>query len=333
MIPAIGDEAKTPPADWWTIRAARFAAARAGLRDKPVLTVLQPFGPMDNDIPGLDVHFADHGWFANNPGRAADIYFNQGYEHNIGPLWDVVRSGRAAVSACWFWDNHHLFATTTRGAVLSDIFFHAHSFAAHYLPREMSEDGGFIPLAPIFWPDSLVRSMLADTLTRPRDGRLYGGYNAYREFPDRDRFLEAVIARVPESRIRIYPHGMAPHPYYALPLAEKLDEWLSFKVSLCASFGTNTTIRMFEALLAGQIPIVVGRIHDLDMLFPAADRAMLPMLVVEEYDPEAVRACHAEALARFDAEGAEGIQRRSDYILARHSLRCRIQAMVARIRG
>lgn len=325
------EPADAPP--WWEQRAKRFDAARAALRDKPLLTVLQPFGRMDNDIPGLDVQFADHGWFAKNPQRTADIYFNQGYDHNIGPLWDVVRSGRAAVTACWFWDNHHLFAATTRAASLCDISFCSHSYAAQYLPQELSLYGGWIPLAPIFWSDSQVRSMLADAAERPRDGRLYGGYNSYQEFPDRDRFLAAVTARMPDSHIRIYPHGITPHPYYALPLKEKLAEWLSFKVSLCVSFGTNTTIRMFEALLTGHIPIVVGRIHDLDALFSAAERAALPIYVVEDYDAEAVAACYAEALARFDAEGPAGIKRRSEHILARHSLRTRIQDMVARIRG
>ncbi len=325
------DATDLPP--WWAQRAGRTAAARAALRDKPVVAVLQPFGPVDNDIPGLDVQFADHSWFEGNPTGTADIYFNQGYEHNIAPLWDVVRGGRAAITACWFWDNHHLFATTTRAAALCDITFCAHSYAAHYLPTELSAFGGFIPLSPIFWPDSLVRRMLAETMARRRDGRLYGGYNSYREFPDRDRFVEAVVARIPDSRLRIYPHGVVPHPYYDLPPEARLDEWLSYKVALCASFGTNTTIRMFEALLAGQIPIVVGRIHDLEALFPAEIRAALPMHVVEEFDAEAVAACHAQALAQFDAEGEVGIRRRSDHILRHHSLRARIQEMVARIRG
>lgn len=322
-----------PAPPWWEVRAERFARARAALRDKPVLTVLQPFGPMDNDIPGLDVQFADHNWFAANPAGEADIYFNQGYQHNIGPLWEVIRSGRAAVSACWFWDNHHLFASTMHAAMLADISFCAHSFASHYVPNELGEYGGFIPLSPIFWQDSLVRRLHAQSAGRPRDDRLYGGYNSYQEFPDRDRFLEAVIAEVPASRIRIYPHGISPHPYYVLSQEEKLTEWLSFKVSLCASFGINTTIRMFEALLAGQIPIVVGRIHDLDMLFSREDRAALPMYVVEEYDAERVKACYAEALLRFDAEGQAGVARRMQYVLDRHSLRCRIQEMVRRIRG
>ena len=110
------DPADTPP--WWEQRARRFDAARAALRDKPVLTVLQPFGRMDNDIPGLDVQFGNHSWFANNPQQTADIYFNQGYDHNIAPLWDVVRSGRAAVAACWFWDNHHAKVLNLRTALV-----------------------------------------------------------------------------------------------------------------------------------------------------------------------------------------------------------------------
>lgn len=320
---------------WWLVRQERFRAGVAALRDKEVITVTQPFAPIDNDIPGVNVLFANQNYFIEDPTRTADIYFSQGYSPDIPPLWDVVRSGRAGVTACWFWDNHHLIASTMRAAMLADISFCAHSFASHYVGNELGRYGGFVPLCSPFWSNSVARKVLDEVAGKPRADALYGGYNSYKEWPERDVFLRQVMEAIPNNVIKMWPHGMPgdQHPYYSLPAEEKLKDWCSHKVALCVSFGVNTTMRIFDALLAGQIPLVVGDVHDLDMIISPADQATLPVMRIRSLDAGAVREHYAKALQLFDSEGEAGIRRRSEFILAHHMPRNRVIQMVEAIRA
>jgi hypothetical protein len=320
---------------WWDVRERRLRSAVQKLREKDLLTVIQPFSAMDNDIPGMNVLFAGEGYLLDDEGATVDIYFNQGYHPDIKKIWDVTRTGRAAVTSCWFWDNHHLFVDTMHAAMLADVSFCAHSYSTHYVPNELGRYGGFVPLTPIFWSNSLVRSLMLEATGKRRRDELYGGYNSYAAWPERDAFLNACMEAIPNNVIKIWPHGLPSdqHLYYTMPREDKFREWLDYKVTLCVSFGINTTMRMFESLLSGQIPVVVGEIHDLDAIIPLSVQEQLPLIRVKTFDAAAVREAYAVALERFDLEGEEGVQRRSRYILENHMPRNRIIQMVDYIRN
>ena len=69
------------------------------------------------------------------------------------------------------------------------------------------------------------------------------------------------------------------------------------------------------------------------MIIPPWDQEKLPLIRVRTLDPAAVREAYAVALERFDADGEEGVQRRSSYILENHMPRNRIIQMVDHIRN
>jgi hypothetical protein len=219
--------------------------------------------------------------------------------------------------------------------MLADVSFCAHSYSTHYVPNELGRYGGFVPLTPIFWSNSLVRSLMLEATGKRRRDELYGGYNSYAAWPERDAFLNACMEAIPNNVIKIWPHGLPSdqHLYYTMPREDKFREWLDYKVTLCVSFGINTTMRMFESLLSGQIPVVVGEIHDLDAIIPLSVQEQLPLIRVKTFDAAAVREAYAVALERFDLEGEEGVQRRSRYILENHMPRNRIIQMVDYIRN
>lgn len=319
---------------WWVLREMRLREAVRRIGDKSTITVLQPFAVVDNDIPGVDLRFANHTFF-DDENAEADIYLSQGYGQDIAPLWNVVKTGRAGVAGCWFWDNHHLLTDTMHAAMLADVNFCAHGFASHYVANELGQYGGLVPLCPIFWTNSMATSVLKEMEGGPRSNRLYGGYNSYLQWPERNSFLRACMEVIPENAIEIYPYGTLPqdHRYYALSREAKLREWCSHKTALCVSFGVNTTMRMFESLLGGQIPIVVGDIHDLDAIIPPADQMALPLIRVVEPDPRAVRQAYEHAIECFDADGEIGARRRSEYVLQRHMPRNRLLQMIDRIRN
>ena len=319
---------------WWSVRQQRLREAVQSIRAKKDITVVESIFSckVENDIPGINLVQAEIDYF-DDPSATADIYLNPGYEHNIGPLWAVIQRGQIGVSSCWFWDNHHLFKSTMRAAMLVDVYFCAHAYAGDYT-NELGRYGGGIPLCGTFWSQTLVETVMADVAGRPRSDHLYGGYNCYPEFAQRTVYLQACQAAVPLNDLKLWMHGLPreQHLYYAMSHEQKLRDWCGYKVCLCVSFGSNMTMRIFEALLSGQIPIMVGDILDFGQVFPAEDVASLPILMVPADDVQAVAQAHREALQRFDAEGPAGIDRRSAYALARHMPRNRIVQMVEAIR-
>jgi hypothetical protein len=221
-----------------------------------------------------------------------------------------------------------------RGSILADVTFVAHNFAAHNYFNELGQYGGFVPLCPIFWGSALVERISNECENKPRSNAIYGGYNSYQEFAERDVFLNEIKDKMPDHHIRQWPHGTpwSEHGYYSLSHEDKLREWCSFKVALCVSFGPNTTIRMFEALIGGQIPLVVGNISDLNLIISPEDQVLLPIICVPGGDVNLVADAFGLALKSFDQEGEVGVRRRRLYAQQRHMPRNRLVAMIDAIK-
>ncbi len=305
------------------------------MRRKETITVVESIFSceIENTIPGLQVIQAEADYF-DDPRHTADIYLNPGYDHNIASLWQIIQTGRVGVTSCWFWDNHHLVKSTMHASMLVDVTFCSHNYAAHY-ENELGRYGGFVPLCGTFWSQTLVETVTRDVRGQKRKDHLYGGFNCYPEFPERTVFLEQCRKEIPLNDLKLWMHGLpsGAHLYYAMSHEAKLRDWCQYKVSLCVSFGSNTTMRIFEALLSGQIPIVVGDILDLHLIFSPEDEAMLPLVRVASNDVEHIIEAQRRAILLFDQDGQDGIDRRVAYALARHMPRNRLTQMVEAIKN
>ena len=304
------------------------------IRGKRKLVVTQPFFRIDTPIDDCEVHWANASHYYHHQQFASDIFFNQGYAPDFGRLRYVRGTGRAAILATWFWDNHHLFADTMHAAMLSDVFFAAHGYRSAYIRNSCSLSGGFIPLCPVFWQVSEVEEAATRALLAPRSDLLYGGYNSYVEFPDRDMLIARIKAHIPDNSLFVTPHGtpVDKHPFYGMTPVDRMIEWMSFKVSLCLSFGGNTAIRIFDMLLGGGIPLIVGRPADLDEIIPRHLQDSLPVIVIDDDEPEAIDAAFRLALARFDQGGVDGVMTRHLFIRDTHMPHHRLGRMIGKIR-
>ena len=320
--------------NWLVAQREDLKASLREIRSKRHLVVSQPFFALDAPIHECDIYYANSEHFQNHPDFVADIYFNQGYRPDFARLRYMRGTGRATLLATWFWDNHHLFADTMHAAMLSDVYFSAHGYRSAYISNGCSVDGGFMPLCPIFWQQHEVETAASRALLAQRSDLLYGGYNSYAEFPDRDLVIERIKQHIPQNNLFITPHGtpVDQHPFYGMTPVERMLEWMTYKVSLCLSFGGNTAIRIFDMLLGGGIPLVVGRPADLDTIMPRTLQDMLPIIVIEDDSSAAIEAAYRAALARFDADGVDGIMRRHAYMKDNHMPRHRLGAMVDKIR-
>lgn len=321
--------------NWLVAQRNELKASLRMIRSKQHLIVTQPFFVVDTPITDCDIHFANSEHFENNPEFIADIYFNQGYSPDFSRLRYMRSSGRAALLATWFWDNHHLFADTMQAAMLSDIYFSAHGYCSAYIRNGCSVDGGFMPLCPIFWSSKEVETAASQALLATRSDLLYGGYNSYRDFPQRDVLIEQIKRHIPSNNLFITPHGTPTdqHPFYGMTPIDRMLEWMKYKVTLCISFGGNTAIRIFDMLLGGGIPLVVGRPKDLDAIIPRHMQEALPVYVIDDESPQAIEAAYRICLERFDEGGMDGVMLRHIYTRDNHMPRHRLSAMIDRIRS
>jgi hypothetical protein len=90
----------------------------------------------------------------------------------------------------------------------------------------------------------------------------------------------------------------------------------------------DLSTRFFDALAAGQVPIVASNILDLDRIVPPDLQARLPIIRLQDYTVPALREAHERATAAFDREGNEGAERRHRFILENHMLAHRTRVLL-----
>ena len=320
---------------WLAVQREQLREGLQQIRGKQHLTVTQPFFRIDGDVPNATTFWANDSFFRNDETASVDIFFNQGYAPDRDRIAYVRSTGRAAIHATWFWDNHHLVADTMHAALLSDVYFCAHGYSSSYIRNKLALNGGFMPLCSVFWTISEVQEAATRGILSPRSEKLYGGYNSYLEFPERDVLIERIKKRIPYNNIFTTPHGTQPedHPFYSMTPVDRMLEWMHYKVSLCLSFGNNTAVRIFDMLLGGGIPLIVGRPADLDTIFPHGVQDTLPIIVVDDADPDAIAEAFELSLKRFDEGGLDGVMTRHAYAMANHMPHQRLARMIDVIRG
>jgi hypothetical protein len=312
---------------WFQKRDFELKEKFKNIKLKENLKIGQPFAPIDKKINNRSINFLNYNHIIQNTNNELDILFFQGYSPETEKIISVLNSGQVGIVATWFWDNHHLFIETTRNSFLADINFVSHYYSSHYLHGNLHNWGGFIPLAPISWSENEVINYREKYFSLCRDERLYGGYNAYDKWPEREKWLNSVMESDIPNNIKIYRHGSNIHPYYNLSREEKFKEWSSAKVCLCTSFDKNTTIRMFDALLTGGVVLLTGEIADLTMIFPE-DLLSLGIVHLKNPTIKELKNGYDQAIELFNSTGVDGMLSRSNYIFNNHMPINRIQSMV-----
>jgi hypothetical protein len=213
------------------------------------------------------------------------------------------------------------------GAV--DAFFPSHRTAVDYLPRWDSRHalGPIVPLASNQWARGTLERLWQQHRAMPRDDALTGGFAFYPVARRRNRLLAEIAAAWPEAGLCIDEGSNAYHRWSA---DERFLSWRRCKTSLALAVGSDLACRFFDALAAGQVPIVPPDILDFDNVIPPEDQRALPVVRLREYSVPALLAAHAEAIAAFDRDGAAGAERRHRYALDRHMLAHRVADLVHR---
>jgi tetratricopeptide (TPR) repeat protein len=255
------------------------------------------------------------------------IVFSSGIDAAQWTRVDEIR--RVAPSSpivAWLFDSHHCYLWNRLLARAADISFPSHATPIDYLrdPNHSGLVGRVIPLAVTQWSRPELTSLYRDTADERRSDQLHGMFGFHKVAHRRNVFIDLLAAARYENTLGFIEVDR----YLGLPARERFLAWRRHKTSLCIPVNGDLSTRFFDALAAGQIPIVPMDIPDFDRVIPPTVQRALPVIRLRDYSIEAAEEAHAAALAAFDARGEEGALRRHRFVLERHMLAHRIGEIV-----
>ena len=237
-------------------------------------------------------------------------------------LRQVREQGHDGPVVGWFWDNHHHVFENYRATADLDVCIPGHAWAASYLRSHQNLLLERVPLCVTQWTMDEARSFFTQYGQSERSDELYGGFVNYEMASKRNRLVNELIAAGSKSIYLINEPNLS--RYFGSPSGEKFPSWTEYKVSLCLPLNRDLSQRLFDALLAGQIPLVPSDVDDLDSVIPSSLQEGLPIVRFAEYSAESVAEAHQKALQRFDEDGPAGTERRHRFVMDNHMFAARI---------
>ena len=245
-------------------------------------------------------------------------------------LWKMRRRFPDTILVVWFWDNHHAKVLNLRTALAADIVIPAHDGFRDELINPLSIRAPTIPLGCAQWSRAEATTLFAKLKAVPRSDALSGGFVRY-DFSPRQAVLDRLVQEMPESAISILPRDRQ-QEFFDQDPETRLRSWMTSKVSLMLPVYRDLSLRVFDALLAGQTLIAPRDLPDLDRVLPAAMQRELGIVRFDAPEPEPIRAAWREALAIFNAQGEAGIRRRHLFVRDGHMMTNRVLAIADDLR-
>ncbi|MEX1115797.1 MAG: glycosyltransferase family 2 protein [Akkermansiaceae bacterium] len=229
--------------------------------------------------------------------------------------------------AAWFWDNHHHLFENQEAAEAVDVILPGHALYGEYLRNDQSIFGGHMPLCVTQWARQDAAQWFEEFAAKPRNPDLYGGFVEYTFEPARTEFLHKVMGMLSKHALTILSEANL-HAYFGRSEKDRFAEWCGYQTSLVLPLRNDLSQRVFDALLAGQIPLVPVEIADLDQVIPPELQESLPILRFRMKDPSSVVSAHQRALERFEQMGIAGVLARHRYALENHTFSSRINSIL-----
>lgn len=281
---------------------------------------------------GLPVQLADLSVAAPaDYGAAADtlVIYSRGIRMaKAGTLRAIKQAHPDCPVVAWSFANHVSYLANALLAVAADITFPAHVTPVDYLARwAPGRVGPVVPLALLQWSGAVLSRLYHQCRNEQRSDALSGHFALYAVAQRRNRLIADAIAAWPEADLSLR-RGWRYHEL--LPL-DRFLSWRRCKTSLALPVCGDLSTRFFDALAAGQVPIVPRDVLGFDRIIPPEDQATLPIVRLESYDVDALRAAHASAIKAFDRGGEAAAAERHQYVLRHHLLAHRIGDIVSHV--
>lgn len=237
-----------------------------------------------------------------------------------------IMSGRPRVlTLCYGWDHHHIGRVHALMSIAFDIFVPMHESSVDYL-RSLT---GLVT-RPVwafsqFTNPQVIDDLAKEALRRPRSNALYGKFTAYGH--PRDILVERCRKEIEGSIVECRPGFDNSGDYLKISERERFLDWASYKVSVSLSIHNDIPMRIYDALLTGQIPLVSRNVTGFERIFSEAEQKALPIIRFSVEHPLSIKAAWQRALKRFDEDGDAGITRRHACVRRHHLLQNRLKML------
>jgi glycosyltransferase involved in cell wall biosynthesis len=284
------------------------------------------------DERGMDVDFTDDVPEESIVGYDAVIYLAhlQNDPLRIGMLRE---RGFSNLLVGWFWDNHHHPMANNDVAECLDIAIPGHDFARSCLSSRNSRLAAPVPLCVTQWTRQEAAELYQKYGQQERSDRLYGGFVKYRMGVDRQRLVEDLQERIEEHALSLLDERTMSSGYFGKDSASRFREWASYKCSLILPLRKDLSQRFFDALLAGQVPVVSDDILDLGSVLSKAMLRQLPIVSFKAGSADSALKAWQRAIKLFDEGGQEAAMARHQYALNNHMFEHRLEQILQAVAG
>lgn len=244
-------------------------------------------------------------------------------------LWELrVKAHPDSVFALWHWDNHVAYNDNFKSALATDLNFISHNLGVPgYLTNSASAIAAHIPLCCAQFGINEIRQEISTHLHALRSNKGLFNYVVYENAP-RAQMMRQWQAELGElAEFKLMPSNDRTR-YWNLTRHERFQEWSGYKCSVIVPLVSDLSTRVFDALAAGQIPIVPEDIKDLDVVCPREQQAQLGIVRIPKLSGVDLAQGIMQAVANFDALGAQGVIARSEYVINHGMLGHRLSHML-----
>jgi hypothetical protein len=234
------------------------------------------------------------------------------------------------IVAIWLWDNHISCVQSLRMALTADFVFPSHRYLSSYLLNPISVLALHVPACSAQWSRDEAAQIFLNSVNEPRHNKALANYVEY-PFSWRSALLRRLQSEVSEVESFL----MSPDNktrYFSKSATDRLKEWLSYKSTIILPIDRDVSTRVFDALLAGQVPLIPDIVADLDEVIPPADQKRLGVVRLSDCELPSIRTGIKEAVRIYDEGGVDGARARHQFALDGHMLVHRVASILERIR-
>jgi hypothetical protein len=196
------------------------------------------------------------------------------------------------------YDNHHWYKMSIFGALLSDIYVRAHRHSMPYIDALLPHPTFTVPIGVTQWQRRFLFKSIDKILHAHRTERPGGRHRLYPRFELRNRMIATFALCAPEVGFTDCAR------FNNQSQEEKLEDWLTTKVQLCAPVGNDIPIRFFDSLITGGLPAIPERSEEAVRGIGVPEEHFISFGPIELANPAATVHAWSE---RFDKLGQAGI--------------------------
>jgi hypothetical protein len=311
-------------------RISKLKAFFAGKRVRKLYLCAHLSG-FDCQVEGLEVGYLEASFFQEtDPVRRLEnqqlvhgcvVIFNSSVIRSMLPNSAFVELYEACSSTCfvaWDHDNHHWLQMSTFMAAHSDIYVPAHHENLYILSRYNWLTAGPVYASSLQWSRKFLTENLPKMLTAQRSPDPLGKHVQYIRFGFRNSVVRTLETHYPSI-------GFSQQTFHARTPQDRLEEWYSHKMHWIAPVLNDITIRIFDALVTGGIPIVPASLRLLPPVSAIPREHIAFCTPMDIVNPHTLV---ARINQRFDEMACDGMVARHRFALEHHHANTSIEHML-----